>query len=348
MINNSSNNNLLIVDDEPSVINSIRRVLRKENYTVYSADSGESGLEVLKKYDIGVILSDVMMPGMDGVAFLELSREYRPEAVRLLLTAHAKMENAIDAINRSKIFGYFTKPWSQEELKGGLAKAFEYYNLVIENKRLYELTQNQNGQLRNLNENLESLVRKRTIELETAVREGVFMLANAAEAKDDDTGEHVSRIRDLTFRLCVRLGFSTKRSEEIGFSSIMHDVGKIHIPDVILKKKGPLTAEEYEIIKTHTLVGEKILGNKPFYKTAREIARSHHEAWDGSGYPDGLMGKTIPVSARIVTVVDVFDALIHVRPYKPAWPVEHAVAEMKGMSGKAFDPEISKIFFEDI
>lgn len=126
----------------------------------------------------------------------------------------------------------------------------------------------------------------------------------------------------------------------------MHDVGKIRIPDRILKKSGPLTKKEWAVMQTHTVVGEKILGDRPFYQTPREIARSHHERWDGTGYPDGLHGETIPLPARIVTVADVFDALTHARPYKPAWSVEKTVTEMKRMSGKVFDPMILDVFFK--
>ena len=171
-------------------------------------------------------------------------------------------------------------------------------------------------------------------------------LTTAGEANGDNTGEHVQRTCNLTRRMCLRLGMSPQESEQIGFFSMMHDVGKIHIPDNILTKPGPLANEEWAVMKTHTIVGEKILSNKAFYQTARKIARSHHEHWDGSGYPDGLKGKAIPVPVRIVTVADVFDGLIHGRPYKDAWPVEKALAEMKRLSGKVFNPEILEVFLE--
>ena len=171
------------------------------------------------------------------------------------------------------------------------------------------------------------------------------MLVLAAEAKDNNTGGHIRRIKDLTRDICSGLGISPEKSERISFFSIMHDVGKIHIPDKILKKKGALNKEEWAIMKTHTLAGEKILGNKPFYRTAREIARSHHEHWDGRGYPDGLRNDSIPLSARIVTVADIFDALTSKRSYKTAWPLEKAIEEMKTLSGVVFDPEILKVFF---
>jgi cyclic di-GMP phosphodiesterase len=338
------NRALLIVDDEPNVTFSLNRLLRPDGYIIYSANSGTAGLKVLKEKDIGVVLSDLMMPGMDGITFLESVKQLKDDVVCMLLTANGSLNSAMDAVNRLQIFGYLTKPWSVGQLKGSIARAFKHYNLIAENKRLQELTQTQNKQLNFINENLEHLVQKRTLQLEEAVREGIVMLAMASEAKDDDTGEHIRRIQELTREMCMELGISSEECEKISFSSIMHDVGKIHIPDRILRKPGPLTDKEWDVMRTHCIAGEKILGNKPFYNTAREIARSHHERWDGNGYPDGLKGESIPLAARVVTVADVFDALTHERPYKPAWTVEAALEEMKTMSGKVFDPKILNKF----
>ena len=338
------NRALLIVDDEPDVTSSLNRQLKRDGYSIYSANSGGTGLQLLKENDIGVVVSDLMMPEMDGITFLELVKQHKPDVVRMLLTAHGSLDNAMAAVNRLQIFGYLTKPWSAEELKGTIARAFQQYNLSAENKRLQQLTKAQNQRLSFINENLEDAVRKRTFQLEEAIREGVVMLAMAAEAKDDDTGEHIHRIRRLTYEICTGLGISSEESEQISFFSIMHDVGKIHIPDSILQKPGSLSAQEWKVMQTHCLAGEKILGNKLFYQTAREIARSHHERWDGNGYPDGLKGELIPLAARVVTVADVFDALTHERPYKPAWSVEAALVEMKTLAGKVFDPKILSLF----
>lgn len=338
------NRTLLIVDDEQNVISSLKRQLRRDGYTIFSANSGKKGLWLLNEKDIGVVLSDWMMPEMDGITFLEAVKQHQPDVVCMLLTGNGSLNNAMEAVNRLQIFGYLTKPCSAEQLIGTIAKAFQHYNLIAENKRLQQLTQTQNQQLNLVNETLEDLVHKRTVQLEEAVREGIVMLAMAAEAKDDDTGDHLHRIQSLTRKICIGLKISSEESEQISFFSIMHDVGKIHIPDRILKKPGPLTDKEWGLMRTHSAAGEKILGNKPFYQTAREIARSHHERWDGNGYPDGLMGETIPLSARIVAVADVFDALTHERPYKSAWTVEAALKEMKTLSGKVFDPKVLSTF----
>jgi len=339
------NRSLLIVDDEPNIISSLERQLRHESYSIYSANSGKAGLKFLKENDIGVVISDLMMPEMDGIAFLEIVRQIKPDVVRILLTAHGTLDNAIHSINRSQVFGYSTKPWSPEVICRTIEGAFQHYNLVLENKRLQKLTEEQNKQLNSINKNLENLVHERTLELEEAVREGLVMLAMAAETKDDDTGKHIYRIQRDTRDICAALGMSSKESERIAFFSVMHDIGKIHIPDSILQKPGPLTVEELAVMQAHCIAGEKILGNKPFYQIAREIARSHHERWDGNGYPDGLKEDSIPLPARIVTIADVFDALIHERSYKKAWPLEEALEEMEMLSGKVFDPEILKVFF---
>lgn len=338
------NRSLLIVDDEPYVISSLKRQLKKEDFTIFSAGSGSEGMELLNDQDIGVVISDMMMPEMDGVTFLNLVKERKPDTVRLLLTGYASMENAVNAINQSRIFEYLTKPWKANKLINSLHRAFEHYNLTAENQRLQRLTHKQNAELKIINKNLDQLVKERTLDLEDATKEGIYMLALAAEAKDDDTGDHVNRIKNVTLAICLELGLSDDESEEISYFSIMHDVGKIHIPDNILKKPGKLTKDEWSIMKSHTTAGETILGKKVFYKTAREIARSHHERWDGTGYPDGLKKQAVPLSARIVAVADVYDALTHARIYKPAWPKEKAIKEMTLLAGKTFDPDILNVF----
>ncbi|RJX33380.1 MAG: response regulator [Desulfurivibrio sp.] len=340
------NQSLLLVDDDPHVLKSLYRELNPAGYRLFTAASAKEGLEIVKQHDIGVVLSDMSMPEMDGIAFLEAVAVISEDTVRVLLTGYGSHESAIAAINRTHIFGYLTKPWTPENLQATLAKAFAYANLRRENKRLQQLTTAQNEQLRFINEHLESLVRERTAQLEEAVNEGIEMLALAAEAKDDVTGEHIYRIRELTLQICSALGISEAEAEQISFFSVIHDIGKIRIPDSILKKKGPLTEEEWQIMQTHTRAGEKILGNKPFYLTARLIARSHHEKWDGSGYPDGLRGEEIPLASRIVAVADVFDSLTHERPYKARWSVAEALAFMETQRGIHFDPKVLDVFLQ--
>jgi cyclic di-GMP phosphodiesterase len=335
---------LLVVDDDPRVVSSIKRVLHSENMEILSAGSGLEALDIVKSNHVGVVLSDQRMPEMDGVSFLSHVRDYDPDVVRLLLTGYASVDSAMDAIKRSQIFEYLTKPWEPDALKGALHRAFEHHFLTKENQRLQRLAQQQNFQLRQLNNTLEMRVKERTSQLATAVREGISMLSLAAEARDDTTGDHIRRIQHLTHCTCLMLGQPEAQAEQVGFFSMMHDVGKIHIPDHILNKKGSLAPEEWRIMQSHTIAGEKILGSSPYYEVARQIARSHHEWVDGSGYPDGLKDSAIPLAARIVSVVDVYDALTHERPYKKAWPVEKALSEIRRLTGRQFDAGVVEAF----
>jgi PAS domain S-box-containing protein/putative nucleotidyltransferase with HDIG domain len=198
--------------------------------------------------------------------------------------------------------------------------------------------------LKHYSQQLEQRVQERTAQLEQAQMDAIFMLAVASEAKDQDTGRHVLRIRKYAQELARRLGFSERESLAIGYSSILHDVGKIHIPDEILTKPGPLDDSQRRHMQQHTIAGERIISTHAFFERARHIARSHHENWDGSGYPDGASKDSIPIDARIVHLVDVYDALTHARVYKKAWPKPRAVEEIHAETGKMFDPEVVRAF----
>ena len=182
---------------------------------------------------------------------------------------------------------------------------------------------------------------------EQAQFEMLARLAGAAELHDDDTGRHTHRVGELSVDIAARLGLPASVLELIPLAAVLHDVGKIAIPDAILSKRGKLSATEFDLVKTHTTVGAEMLSGSTFdlVATAEEIALTHHEKWDGSGYPAGLSGDAIPITGRIVAVADVFDALTHVRPYKPAWSVADAEAELRSQAGKHFDPQVVDAFF---
>jgi PAS domain S-box-containing protein len=218
-------------------------------------------------------------------------------------------------------------------------------------KRAEQRLLDQNAHIAKLNreigehaEQLEQRVQQRTAQLHEAHMETIYMLAIASEVKDEETGSHVRRLRCLSQALAQRMGLSPAEAEQIGLSAVLHDVGKIHTPDEVLKKPGPLTEAEREKMQEHTLAGERILQISPYFKQAGQIARNHHENWDGSGYPHGLRGDAIPVEARIVHVADVFDALTHQRVYKPAWEKSQAIEELKQNRGTMFDPAVVDAF----
>ncbi len=191
---------------------------------------------------------------------------------------------------------------------------------------------------------LEQRVRQRTAELHDANLEAITMLALASEAKDDDTGRHIIRIQHYTEAVALRMGLPELEAEQMGKLAILHDVGKMKIPDHILKKPGPLTDNERRDMQQHTIFGERILSTKPFFETARQIARSHHENFDGSGYPDALKNDQIPLAARIVHTVDVYDALVNPRIYKQAWPRQRALDTITRNTGTQFDPDVTHAF----
>jgi putative two-component system response regulator len=198
--------------------------------------------------------------------------------------------------------------------------------------------------LRDYAGSLEQRVEQRTAELHEAHMETIYILAIASEAKDEDTGAHVRRLRRMTQLLAEAMGVDPADAERMGYAAVLHDVGKIHTPDHILKKPGPLLADERSLMQEHTLAGERILKPSPFFTQASRIARSHHENWDGSGYPDHLAGSHIPFEARLVHLVDVFDALVNERIYKPAWTREQALAEIVRQRGTMFDPQAVDAF----
>lgn len=203
---------------------------------------------------------------------------------------------------------------------------------------------NQAENLKDYSEALEHRVHERTLELHEANMDAIYMLAVASESKDEDTGRHVRRLQQYSTALAKELGFSQRESDQIGYSAILHDVGKIHVPDHILKKPGPLTDDERRAIEEHTTAGEHILSTKPFFHRARKIARSHHENFDGTGYPDHADKNDIPIEARIVHLADVYDALTTPRVYKKAWPTYDATAVIRESGGKMFDPDVVEAF----
>ena len=198
--------------------------------------------------------------------------------------------------------------------------------------------------LKHYSEELEARVRERTAELRDANLDAIYMLAVACEAKDEDTGHHVRRIRTYAEAIAREMGFDEREAESIGYSAVLHDVGKMHVPDHILKKPAALTEEERLIVQQHTIAGERILSEKPFFQRARLIARGHHENWDGSGYPDRSAGNAIPIEARIVHLADVYDALTTPRVYKLAWTSDDAAGVIRESRGKMFDPDVTRAF----
>ncbi len=332
------NARILIVDDNASNLLLLEKTLSNANYTsVVSVTDSRKVMELCQGYKPDIILLDINMPHLDGFQVMEQLKEiggghYLPI---LVLTAQQDIETRLRALE-SGAMDFLTKPFNTTET---LTR--------IKNMLMVRLL---HDQVRNQNIILEQKVRERTAELNDTRIEIIRRLGLAAEFKDNETGYHIIRMSKMCQAIGRAAGMDKCEAELLLNSSPMHDIGKIGIPDNVLLKPGKLDAEEWETMKTHTIIGARMLGghDSKILKSAREIALTHHEKWDGSGYPYGLKGEDIPLAGRICAVADVFDALTSVRPYKKAWSVEDSVAEIEKTKGKHFDPRLVDLFISNL
>jgi putative two-component system response regulator len=333
MIEKYRNARVLIVDDEPSIRELLVKMLTIEGYACASAASGEDAVKLLENNEFHLVLTDILMSGMSGLDLLTFVKSrYRDIAV-VMATGVNDRETAIAALEVGA-YGYVIKPFDRNELLINVAGALQRRQLTILSER-YE-------------RELEERVRERTREVREREEEVVLRLISAAGYRDDETGAHIRRIGLYSFEMAQALGWSSELAEQLRLAAPMHDVGKIGIPDQILRKPGPLTREEFEIMKTHTEIGARILDGSqvPMLQMARDIAYGHHERHDGSGYPRGLAGSEIPESCQIVAVVDVYDALVHDRVYRPAFSEEQALGIMMAGDGEHFGDRIFDCFLD--
>jgi putative two-component system response regulator len=328
---------ILAVDDEESNLLLLRRILERAGYTNVETTTDPSHVpEMFVKTRPRLVLLDLNMPRMDGFELMErlgpMTGERRSIPF-LVLTADATEETKRRALSVGAR-DFLTKPVDRIELLLRVRNLLQVQHLQ---DRLYEQ-----------NANLETEVAERTRDLEQARLEILDRLAIAAEYRDDATQEHAWRLGRTSALLALGLGLPDQEVELIRRAAPLHDIGKIGIPDAILLKPGRLTDEEFEQIKTHTTIGAEILSGSrsQLLGMAERIALTHHERWDGRGYPRGLAGEQIPLPGRIVAVADVFDALTHERPYKPAWPLQEAVAEIPSQAGGQFDPDVVGAFLQ--
>lgn len=330
------NAKILIIDDDALSVQMLELLMRKAGYSdiIGTTDPTQASALYSRHYP-DLVLLDLNMPVMDGFEVLKaLSRmERRSYLPVMVLTAETDDETRLKALDLGA--------------KDFLAKPYSHVEALLRIKNMLEVRL-LHQQLRDQNRTLEEKVRQRTRELRETQLEIVQRLGLAAEYRDNETGQHIVRMSLYSEALARAYGLGETDCELILYASPMHDVGKIGISDTILLKPGKLTEEEFAIMKTHTTIGAKVFdgNNSKLLETARTIALSHHERWDGNGYPQGLKGEDIPLFGRIVSICDVFDALTSDRPYKKAWPVDEAVAEIVRQSGRQFDPRLVSVFEE--
>ncbi len=326
---------ILVVDDEPSNLRLLKKLLAIEGYNnVATVSDSRAVCPRHAEENFDLILLDINMPHMDGFAVMEelkTMQQHHDYLPVLVLTAQIDRETRLRALN-SGAKDFLTKPFDRQEALNRIHNILEVHTL--------------HKTVRNQNEELESRIRERTQELYDTRLEIVQRLGRAAEYRDNETGYHIIRMSKYSQFLALAAGMSEFEAEQILHASPMHDIGKIGIPDNILLKPGKLNAEEWKIMQSHTTIGDRILSGSSteLLELARQIAMTHHERWDGSGYPYNLKGEEIPLHGRIVALCDVFDALTSKRPYKKAWTVEDAMMEIRRSCGSHFDPRLVGLF----
>jgi putative two-component system response regulator len=336
---------LLIVDDDEALRRWEERVVRDQGYSCDGARDASGVREHLQQSSYKLALLDVNMPGESGMRLLSHIRSSHPEVAVLMVTGEDSTKLAMTAIEHGA-YGYLVKPVGSGELLINVANALHRRRREIENQRLVQRLQaTVDERSDRLAEALQDLELSET-KVWVSQAETIFRLARLVEFRDEETGHHLQRMSSYCEILARRIGFSEQRCELLRLASQLHDVGKVAVPDSILLKQGKLNPEEFEVIKGHAERGFQMLAGSTseVVQIGAVIARTHHEHWDGSGYPRGLAGEDIPAEGRIAAIADVFDALTSDRVYRSALPVKSAVEMMREERGRHFDPELLDAF----
>jgi len=342
MLEELKSRNILVVDDEENIRSLLKEILIEQGgYKVETASNGKQALEKFKnnKNDFSIIMSDIRMPYIDGLKFLERVKKREPNMVVIMISALNDIKSAISAMDRGA-YTYIAKPFKINELLLVVRRALEKRALLLENKRYQQ--------------NLEELVEQRTEELQVAYKDldelfnaTLKALVNALDTRDTETEGHSERVTRYSLKLAELLNIKDeKKLANLKTAALLHDIGKIGIPDKILRKPAKLNNEEWKIMQQHSVLGYNLLKNIKKLKEPAIIVLHHHEHYDGSGYPSGLKGDDIPLGSRIFSVADTLDAMTSDRPYRKASSFDKVAEELKRFKNKQFDPKVVEAFFK--
>jgi len=345
---------ILFVDDDENILRSLKRLVIDEDLGVITANSGEKALEILKENDnIGVIISDQRMPEMKGVDFLEKAKEIKPDSLRILLTGYSDINAAIDSINRGGTYRYITKPWNDEELLQIIREAVQRYSLIKENKRLYEIIKKQNKELKLWNDQLQYFVQEQTIEIQNNNKElqvlnkklkdnlknTIIVFSGLLELRDKRIMSHSKYVSEISVKVAKSMNLSDEEIESIAVASLLHDIGKIGIPDLIfLKDTDSLSPEEKKEYMMHPVRGQSAIDLIEDLRNAGVLIRHHHEWYNGAGFPDKLKKDKIPLGSRIIAIADFVDRTI--RKFQSDNAIELTLSKLKEELWIRFDPKL--------
>jgi diguanylate cyclase (GGDEF)-like protein/putative nucleotidyltransferase with HDIG domain len=333
---------LIVVDDQPEVLTVVSRVLERAGYAVDRAMGGEACLEFFKQPDASydLVVTDLTMPGMDGLQLLKRIRHLSPHTAGIVLTGYATLENAVTSF-QSGVRAFLRKPVDRMELLGSVENALRVQTLENENSRYRE-------QLERMVLAKSSQLRQALAETRQAFEFAVDGFATLVDMRERSSGRHVLRVQAMSLILGKKMGLSSRHLERLARGAVLHDIGKVAVPDHILLKPGPLDDDEWDTMRSHAQIGYDILRKAPWLEDVAETVRSHHERYDGSGYPRGLVGEAICLEARVFAVVDSYDAMRVERVYRGAFPRDVAVREIVSGSGVLYDPKVVTVFEESV
>src|SRR6201998_399845 len=327
---------ILVVDDEEAIREVVSTMLESRGYSCTAVSNGRAAQECVRRQTPDLVLSHMIMPEMDRIKLLDSLRQYDPEVPVIMVTAIHDISPALEAIRRGA-YDYILKPFEKDQLFLGVGRALQHRRLVLENKS-YQL---------NLQQQVDERTQQLTVaitQLEESYAATLEALGSALDLKDAETEGHCQRVTAFTISIAKTMPVPNPYLPVLARAAFLHDIGKMAIPDSILRKPGPLNDDEKQVMRRHCQIGYDMLIRIPFLRDAAEIVLAHQEFFDGSGYPRGLKGDQIPLGARIFTIADSMDAMISARPYRRALPMSHAREEIKRCSGSQFDPAVVDVF----